>query len=156
MAILFSEDEIVKSSFEIVLLDTNIKIQERNSWVPYKLILKSADKKLEYTKSQTGTGDFVFALSPKDEILELTNSMSELLSVTSKTKYSFEPLEPSFELEIEKSHKGYSIYIWVDAGNVVSDHYTWDGLGIRFFTTEEKIQCFIEELKREVKEYNYA
>ena len=38
---------------------------------------------------------------------------------------------------------------WMDSGNVVSDHYTWDGFGLRFFTSEEKIISFVRELEEE-------
>ena len=158
MARLCSEDEQIKSSIELLLLKEKKQIKNQDIWVPYNLIIESGNKKVIYKKEDDNynNGDFVFSLVPSNEIEKLVNEISNFLIQEEGSSYSFEPLEPSFELEVEKSHKGYSVYIWVDAGNVASEHYTWDGLGIRFFTTEEKIHCFIEELKREVKEYNYA
>ena len=69
-----------------------------------------------------------------------------LSTLASSRAFSFEPTEPSFEFILERSFKGYSFTIWVDAGNVISDHFTWDGFGLRFFTSKEKIVTFVSEL----------
>ena len=77
-----------------------------------------------------GAGDYVLSLRPVNEIENLINGIKSFLTDTNKGLYSFEGLEPSLELILERSHKGYSATCWVDAGNVISDHYTWDGFGL--------------------------
>lgn len=150
MAKLVSEDDEVKSSFELILLKNQIENRPSIAWVPYKIVLYSSDKQLIYEKEKnTGAGDYVLALEPVNEIHNLISGVESFLKNNTKNLFSFEPLEPSFELIMERSHKGYSVICWVDAGNVNSDHYSWDGFGIRFFTTEEKIKMFMKELENE-------
>lgn len=153
MAKLLSEDEQVKTNFEVLILKNKVQSKKLISWVPYEILLKSADKELCFEKESPdkGAGDYVFALKPINEIKNLITGIKIFLDSKSKNMYSFEPLEPSFEIILERSHKGYSFTSWIDAGNVISDHYTWDGFGIRFFTSEKKIIAFVEELEK-VKE----
>lgn len=160
MVKLISEDEKIKSSFEIIFLRDKIEHRSNISWIPYKIILESSDKKLVYEKENNnqGAGDYVFALEPINEIESLINGIKTFLSrdiprnVSTQNMFSFEPIEPSFELIMERSHKGYSVTCWMDAGNVDSDHYSWDGFGVRFFTSKEKITDFISELNKEKEE----
>lgn len=151
MAKLLSEDNKVKTKFELILLKEKIEKRPSMSWVPYKLILESSEKKLIYEKENNnqGAGDYVLALEPINEIENLINGIKGLLESNTKNMYSFEPVEPSFELIIERVHAGYSVTCWADTGNVISDHYSWDGFGVRFFTTTDKINFFISELKKE-------
>lgn len=151
MPILNSEDESVKSSFEIVFLLDTIKNKPSISWISYKLVLKSGEKEIIYEKKENdgGVGDYVLALKPINEIEKLITETRTFLSDKNKILYSFEPLEPSFELILEKGYKGYSVSCWVDAGNVISDHYSWDGFGLRFFTNEEKIKLFLNNMETE-------
>lgn len=151
MAILHSEDNKVRSSIEFFLLKDQIQHKPSISWIPYEIILNSGNKKLLYKKetNNNGSGDYVFSLKPVNEIENMLNGIESFLISENRALFSFEPIEPSFELNIEKSFKGFSVLLWIDAGNVISDHYTWDGLGIRFFTTEEKINLFVNELRSE-------
>ena len=154
MAKLISEDEEIKSSLELILLKDKIENKVAISWIPYKILLISGEKKLTYEldKKNKGAGDYVLALKPINEIENLTNGIENFLKDKKSKMFSFEPNETSFELMIERSHKGYSAICWVDAGNVISNHYTWDGLGLRFFTTEKNIVSFVEELSKEREE----
>lgn len=152
MARLSSEDEQIKTSFDLIILKDKIKKKPAISWVPYELILQSHDKKLIYKKDNVGTGDYVFAVTPINEIENLSIGIKNFLKNQNKNLFSFEPMEPSFELILERSHKGYSATLWVDAGNVVSDHYTWDGFGLRFFTSKKNINSFTNELVEEAKD----
>ena len=154
MAKLVSEDEEIKSSLEIFFLKDKIQNKVAVSWVPYRILLQSGEKKLTYELDPKikGAGDYVFALKPMDEIGNLINGIKTFLKNKETKMFSFEPNEPSFELVVERSHKGYSVTCWADAGNVISNHYTWDGMGLRFFTTEEKLNSFVEELKIEKEE----
>lgn len=151
MAKLLSEDDQVKSAFNLVILKEQMKSKVSISWVPYKLTLKSADKELVYemTDGEKGAGDYVLALEPVNELSNLIGGIKNFLESKTTNLFSFEPIEPSFELIIERSHKGYSVTCWVDAGNVMSDHFSWDGFGIRFFTGEKRILSFVEELIKE-------
>lgn len=153
MAKFISEDKEVKSSIEILLLKDKLKQKPSISWVPYKLIVNSANKELIYEKKDgdNGSGDYVLALEPVNEVDNLINGISNFVKSDTSKMFSFEAIEPSFELILEKSYKGYSVICWLDAGNVISDHYTWDGFGIRFFTNEESLLSFVEELDEEVR-----
>ena len=151
MAILFSEDEQVKTSLELVLLKNKLEDKGVISWIPYKLILRSDVKELVYEKENInqGDGDYVLSLKPIHEIENLIGGIKDFMGKEDKQMFSFEAIEPSFELILERGHKGFSVICWVDAGNVVSNHYTWDGFGVRFFTSLEKINSFVQELERE-------
>lgn len=153
MAKIISEDDKILSSFELILSSEQIENRDFISWVPYKIVLLSAEKKLVYEKkdNNSGAGDYVFALKPVNEIKDMISGIENFLVDLNKQIFSFEPIEPSFEIVIERSHKGYSFNCWLDAGNVISDHYSWDGFGLRFFTTEEKIRLFLKELIAETK-----
>ena len=151
MAILLSEDNEVKSSLELIFLKNKLQDKKTISWIPYKLILKSAKKELtfETEANNKGAGDYVLSLKPINEIGNLTTGIKSFLENTNKEIFLFEGLEPSFEFTLEHSHKGYTTYCWIDAGNVISNHCTWDGFGIRFFTSKEKITRFVNELEKE-------
>ena len=154
MAILISEDEEIKSSLELIFLKDKIQNKIAISWIPYRILLVSGERKLAYEleSKNKGAGDYVLALKPINEIENLINGIKNFLKNKESTMFSFEPNETSFELILEKSHKGYSVTCWVDAGNVISDHYTWDGFGVRFFTSENNILSFTEELNKEKEE----
>jgi len=154
MAILHSEDKSIKSRFEIKISKDEIKNKPSFSWALYELILKSGEKEIIYKKDpqDNGAGDYVLSLMPVNEVSNLSKAIKQFLENKESNLYSFEPLEPSFELIFERSHKGYSFTCWVDAGNVISDHYTWDGFGVRFFTTDENILSFADQLEKESKE----
>lgn len=151
MSKLLSEDNQVITVFEVVILKELFQKKELISWVPYKLIIKSADKELIFEKKDNskGSGDYVLALEPVNEINNFISGIRNFLDSKSSKMFSFEPLEPSFEFILERSFKGFSVTCWIDAGNVISDHYSWDGFGVRFFTSEEKINLFVSELRIE-------
>ena len=154
MAKLISEDEEIKSDLELFFLKDKIKNKPSISWIPYKIILTSGEKKLIYELGlkNKGAGDYVLAIKPINEIENLIDGIKKFLSSKESTIFSFEPNEPSFELIFERSHTGYSATCWLDAGNVISNHYSWDGFGVRFFTSEKNILSFVEELSREKEE----
>lgn len=154
MAKLLSEDDQVKTTFELVLLKDKVENRPGISWIPYKIILESSEKKLIYEKENNnqGAGDYVLALEPINEIENIINGIQGLLNSKTKNMFSFEPVEPSFELIVEKVQNGFSVTCWIDTGNVVSDHYSWDGFGVRFFTTGKKIKMFMEELENECRD----
>ena len=148
MAKLISEDKEVITTIELVFLKDKLKDKKYFSWIPYKLLLHSGDRFLIYEKleNDSGAGDYVFSLKPVNEVQNLVDGIKNFLLNEDKSTFLFEPLEPSFEILFERSHKGFSVHLWIDAGNVISDHYTWDGFGVRFFTAKKNINSFIEEL----------
>ena len=153
MAKLICEDDQVKTGFEIIFLKDKFEKRTAISWVPYKIILESSDKKLVYERENNnqGAGDYVLSLEPINEIENMINGINRFLESKTKNIFSFEPIEPSFELIIEKAVKGLSVTCWIDSGNVNSDHYAWDGFGLRFFTTTDKIKMFVSELEDDYK-----
>lgn len=153
MANLYSEDDEVKTIFKLSLLSSEFKRKENISWIGYEVNLISANNTLNFKKKKIEDiyGDYVFSIEPVNEIQKFVHEVNQFILDPEKNIYSFEPLEPSIEINFEKSHKGISAYIWVDSGNVISKHYSWDGFGLRFFTTEIKIKNFLEDLEKEAK-----
>ena len=47
---------------------------------------------------------------------------------------------------LERHEHGLRVAVWIDAGNQTSPHYTWDAAGVRFFTTEARLQAFLADL----------
>ncbi len=153
MAKLISEDEEIKSSFSLIFLEEKLEVKKLISWIQYKIVFQSGEKELVYEKlDNCGTGDYVLALTPINELENLISGINDFLSEKSKKMYSFEPVEPSFELIIERGHEGFSVVFWMDSGNVDSTHYAWDGFGLRFYTNEQNILNFLKELKKEKDE----
>ncbi len=97
---------------------------------------------------QTVADAYLVCRSPQDEMAALVKLLEGLLEGT-RNKVLFEPAEPSFEFAIEGSGGGLKVHIFVDAGNVETGIFRWDALGIRFFTNNEKLASFIQELKAE-------
>ena len=153
MAKLICEDENVKTSFELIFLKDKIEKRPGISWIPYKIILESLEKRLVYEKENNnkGAGDYVLSLDPVNEIENLINGIKSFVENETQKLFSFEPIEPAFEVILERSFKGYSTTVWMDAGNIDSDHYAWDGFGVRFFTNEDKIKLFLLDLEKDAK-----
>lgn len=97
---------------------------------------------------QTVADAYLVCRDPQDEIKALIKLLEGLLH-GSRNKVLFEPAEPSFEFAIEGTGGGLKVHIFVDAGNVETGIFRWDALGIRFFTNNEKLASFIQELKAE-------
>lgn len=149
---LISEDQNIISSLEFKFLKDQIQYRPEFCWIPYEINLVSANKMISYSSDHKDLGDYVLSLKPVNEVELLINGINDFLNDENKKMFSYEGLEPSFEIVFEKSHAGISSTIWVDAGNVISDHYSWDGFGLRFFTSKEKINIFVTELKNEMQE----
>lgn len=149
MAKLLSEDKELRTSLEIDFLKEKIKNKLTLTWIPYKILLKSGKNQMTYEKNRdNGTGDYLLSVKPLNEMMVITEGIKKFLDSDSPI-FSFEPVEPSFELILEKSHNGFAVTCWLDAGNVISDHYTWDGFGLRFFTNKKNIMSFVKELDKE-------
>ena len=126
-------------------------------WRNYKLIIHFQKKTISFksikktSKTCLGTeaeiGKFAFLIEPKNEIEELKKSLKLLISKAEKKSLIFQPLDPSFEIEIKKLNpEEFKVYFWVDAGNSSQLEYSWDSIGLRFITNRKEIEKFIEEL----------
>ncbi len=114
-------------------------------WQQIKVNLESGDNKVNSSSGEACS----LCRTPTDEMETLTLQLEELLR-GAKHKINFEPSEPSFELNFERSRRaGIKVEAWIDAGNAKTGFYTWDAAGIRFFTTDEDLANFINEIRRE-------
>lgn len=87
--------------------------------------------------------------TPSDEIENFALQLEGLLR-GQRQKVIFEPNEPSFELSFERSRRaGIKVEAWIDAGNAKTGFYTWDAAGVRFFTTDENLAEFINQMRQE-------
>ena len=112
----------------------------------------SSQNKQEQT--QTGimgqVGKFAFNLSPRNGLDDLSNMISKFITNQKQQSMIFEPLDPSFEINIERTQipGEYKFYCWVDAGNTQHLEYSWDAQGIRFIVTEQELTMFTQALQK--------
>jgi hypothetical protein len=169
MATLRSEDLDFTSSItiapgkvlEIETLSAASKEKENQLWQLVDLTLLSGQRSLSFSTDPGQNVDsvteavesisavahaYLVCRKPADEPQSLVKMLGEMAAGT-RTKLLFEPAEPSFELSINNVGGGLRVEFFVDAGNVETGIYRWDSLGIRFFTTSQNLQSFIDELK---------
>lgn len=130
-------------------------------WLDYELKIFTGEKEYSFNSidreaiTHTGMiseiGKFMFAVKPFNELEQLKKSLTVYLEAKQKS-FVYEPGEPSFELEIERTvHSGqfgsneeeFKVYFWIDSGNTTQLEYTWDGIGLRFVTTKSKLVEFL-------------
>src|SRR5690606_27365858 len=91
----------------------------------------------------------VLCRSPRDELEGLIGGIRRLLDGASDV-FEFEPAEPSFELRFEHQAEGeFRTYLWLNTGNVETEIYRWNSIGIRLFATESDLRRFTDELESE-------
>lgn len=142
MAKLVSEDEEYRSYLSILPAG-----QTNGDWVAYSLELVNGSLKMQF--GQNENDDYLFCRKPEesDEIMMLCRSLENFLE-EKHAFLEFEPAEPSFEFKLERVENfGVKVHIFVDAGNAQSEISRWDAFGLRFFTTENHLSDFINELK---------
>jgi len=148
VARLESEDQAVPSALELTF---GASFEEDGVWRPYRLVLTSGGREevLEDADVETRPiGRCALGLAPRDEIALLAAGLREVLGGERKC-LKFEPQEPNWSLDVAASPGGWTVVCWIDAGNQIADHYTWDALGIRFFTDSARILAFAEALDAE-------
>ena len=148
MAHLASDEQAIGSG---ITLELGEPFEEGGSWVPYRLILKSGHRSAVLEDARSGeppVGRCALGLAPRDELALLATGLRDVLSGRRKS-YKFEPQEPNWVLEVSRAQEGWTATCWLDAGNQISDHYTWDALGIRFFTDTARLQGFLDGLETE-------
>jgi hypothetical protein len=147
MATLLSEEKDCPSRLELNAGEKLIieKPTADECWQQLTLVLSSGDNQIS---SSPGKNCSICRV-PTDE-LEHLSALLEALLRGQKAKFSFEPNEPSFEINFERSRRaGIKVEAWIDAGNAKTGFYTWDAAGVRFFTTEENLAEFINALRCE-------
>ncbi len=147
MAILQSEEKDCPSSLEFRAGEKQLveRPVQDECWQRLTLCLKSGDNQMT---SNPGENCSV-CRTPSDELESFASQLEGLLK-GQKQKVIFEPNEPSFELCFERSRRaGIKVEAWIDAGNAKTGFYTWDAAGVRFFTTDENLAEFINEIRRE-------
>ncbi|MDX1920493.1 MAG: hypothetical protein SFU25_07155 [Candidatus Caenarcaniphilales bacterium] len=131
--------------------ETSVLINFKNfskdkKWLQYSLELKNPLKTLDFKSD-----NFLLCLSPMNELNKLHKDLKTFLTSPEINFYRFEPVEPCFELTVEKDtigeSKGIKLHLWVDSGNAEFAYYTWDAFGIRLYTTQEEINNFVEGLE---------
>jgi hypothetical protein len=142
-------------------MSTVTKEKEKQEWQLLDLKVESGQRSLTFDSDSgqsvesftaaveslsTIAHSYVLCRRPVDEPKNLVKMLGEMIGGT-RTKLLFEPAEPSFELSINNVGGGLRVELFVDAGNVETGIYRWDSLGIRFFTTCQNLQSFIDELK---------
>ncbi|MBX9572413.1 MAG: hypothetical protein K2X77_26190 [Candidatus Obscuribacterales bacterium] len=146
MATLLSEEESCPSSLQLLPGAKQVieKVQEE-CWQEIILHLASGAHKV----NSVGGNNCTICRLPADEIEQFAQQLEAILR-GQKQRVFFEPNEPSFEINIERSRRqGIKVEAWIDAGNASTGIYTWDAAGIRFFTTDEKLANFINDLRTE-------
>ncbi len=144
-----------KVSLEFNLLET-ITI-DKASWLNYEIVFhmgqetykfSSRDRKAVTALGTIGEiGKFALSIEPYNELVALTKGIENFLNSTTQS-YRFEPSDPSFELILERTidPNEIKVYCWIDAGNTQQLVYTWDGLGLRFVSSRDSLNTFLNSL----------
>ena len=149
MAVLRSEDEDIVSSIEFSL--GNVKLISDQKWQEFRLKLTSGNQEIELGSTSTNS-EFLICRQPKDELVLFISALEKVANGTQKS-FSFEPSEPSFELNISAlgDEQGYKVEAWLDAGNATTGIYRWDAIGVRFHTVKKYLDLFIGQLKAQLQ-----
>lgn len=144
MVQLFSEDPFIRTG---ISLEFGNPVVDEGKWLPYRLVVESGDRRqvLEEPAGEA-IGRCAFGLEPRDEMVILEQGVSGLLK-GKRERFTFEPQEPNFSLEIAKAPEGWTVVCWIDAGNQLTDHYTWDAIGVRYFTNQANLEAFHRALQ---------
>jgi hypothetical protein len=147
MAQLKSEDPDTESCFE--LAEDGAKCEEKQQvWQAVVVSLVSGRRRVSTANAAHGN-ECLLCRVPQDEMAKLLYLLNEMRHFR-LDKFSFEPAEPFFELNLERSpDHGLKVEAWLDAGNAETGIYTWDAVGVRFHTTEDKLASFISDLEQE-------
>ena len=136
--------------------------QENQEWLNFDIVFhlgqetKVFSSQTKHEQTQTGVegqvGKFAFNLKPCNGVEELCRMIENFLDNDAQDSVFFEPIDPSFELKIERTQISgeYKVYCWVDAGNTQHLEYSWDAQGIRFIASEEAVQSFVTSLTNEI------
>ncbi len=116
-------------------------IKDKNIWLPYQLSIETPSFNQSFQSK-----NFLLCLNPKNEISFLKLNLYDFLN-SEKPKFTFEAIEPCFELSIKRAEKGFKLYFWLDSGNTYFEYYTWDALGLRLFLGNDDLKGFVNSLE---------
>lgn len=156
MAILKSEENALESYLE--LIGGELKSQptaskassdQSQTWQKFSLRAKAGSYSLVAAGEEP---EIWLCRRPVDEIACLHRLVGEVLQ-HQKKEIVFEPAEPSFELHIKSTEEGgFTVVVWLDAGNATSGYYQWDAAGLRLYSCAEELSRFADQLKQEFLE----
>ena len=141
MATLFSEESETRSSLSLTPKPNARPAQKAAGqiWQAVEVKLVCGDRIVQ-TRDDA---DNYLCRTPSDEVTLLLGYLRDLIA-HKRDKVFFEPNEPSFEILFERAHKGgIKVQAWIDAGNASTGFYTYDALGIRFYTNDDLLVSFI-------------
>jgi hypothetical protein len=146
MAILHSEDQEVPSWLELAAGEF-VETEGAQTWQKIKLGLRCGRRELSLSAADQEA--CLVCREPDDEMLHLVEMLGELAE-GKREKVLFEPAEPFFELNIERTRDGsFTVETWIDSGDAATGFYRWDAIGVRFFTTTEQMKNFAREMSAE-------
>ena len=165
MATLHSEDQDYRSFFELSAgKSVDLKAGSKTeTWQFYSIKLVHGERKLAFTSPSedkekyegyvqnvdTVADGYLLCRAPRDEVATLVKLL-ERFAAQEVSTVRFEPLEPSFELVLDRQNQDeIRLNVFVDEGNVLTEIARWDSLGLRFFTNQSRVEQFIQELKRD-------
>lgn len=149
MATLISDDRESPTTVELTGGDlksaTGGTAKENERWQLIHIELKTERVTIASSREEA----FTLCRVPLDEPARLATQLEQLLA-NERDVVSFEPQEPSFELNFQRSHHdGIKVEAWIDSGNAQTGFYRWDAAGVRFFTTVDLVRMFVDALRRD-------
>jgi len=157
MAILISEETQFRSYLDLRPRGEH-EIDGQETWQKYRLeaahgatILVIPHENLKDDACMACT----LCRHPTDEPRKLSDLLSGLLAGRYES-FSFEPLEPSFQLDVERQQSnevgdvdGFRVTLWLNPANVETAIFSWDSIGLRFFTSEKNLKRFTQDLNED-------
>lgn len=124
-----------------------LQINEKTSnaqWINYSVIFKTPRREIKFESE-----NLLLCLSPANELVALKEQLNNFLNNPKQHLYRFEPVEPNFEITLEKEpEEGLKLTFWMDNGNADCEYYTWDALGLRLYTDINELIGFVEQLEK--------
>lgn len=159
MACLSSEDRDQISAFEISPSTKCLSTETYPDQVYqyFRWSVSCGQRKIESApadkngKEELIEDGYLLFRKPRDEVKLLIRQLEALRDRESEVVI-FEPAEPSFDLKIlrpDNDEEGLKVFLFVDESSVETGISRWDAIGIRYFTDDEKLTLFINELKSE-------
>jgi hypothetical protein len=149
MAKLVSEDKDCVSDLQLLAkhrkeLESE-QLKEKQEWQKIDIMMRSGARQFMSEE----TADVMLCRAPHDEAADFIGKLEQMLDKKTN-EVLFEPSEPSFEISLTRTARGgIKVEAWIDAGNGTTGIYTWDAAGVRFYSTDENLKAFVEELKKD-------
>ncbi len=131
----------VNLSFNTLWSSLNIKSQVNTN---HSLTTTANGNKIEITNF----GTIVLCRKPTDEIQLLSDNITNLIQ-ENISQFSFEPFEPSFELNIkiiDAKQATFLVEAYLDLTNFIDGFYLGDAIGMKFYINRGSLITFNNEL----------